>query len=99
MILRSQEDRGKSGKMVKFLLQEGKKGKEGAGKKEGLQKNVRSNRPQRDFPGGSDNKESACNVGDPCSNPDNPLQYSYLENPMNRRAWKATVPEVTKSRT
>ena len=21
----------------------------------------------------------------------NPLQYSYLENPMNRRAWQATV--------
>ena len=29
----------------------------------------------------------------------NPLQYSCLENPMDRRAWQATVPEVTKSRT
>ena len=26
----------------------------------------------------------------------NPLQYSYLENPMDRRAWWATVPEVAK---
>ena len=27
----------------------------------------------------------------------NPLQYSYLENPMNRGAWWATVHGVTKS--
>ena len=30
---------------------------------------------------------------------DNPLQYSFLENPMNRGAWRATVHGVTKSRT
>ena len=45
------------------------------------------------FPGGSDWKESACNVGDPGSIPGlgrspeegngNPLQYSCLENPMD----------------
>ena len=29
----------------------------------------------------------------------NPLQYSCLENPMDRRAWLATVNRVTKSRT
>ena len=29
----------------------------------------------------------------------NPLEYSCLENPMNRRAWWATVREVIKSRT
>ena len=29
----------------------------------------------------------------------NPLQYSCLENPMDRGAWRATVPGVTKSRT
>ena len=29
----------------------------------------------------------------------NPLQYSYLENPMDRGAWWATVHEVAKSRT
>ena len=29
----------------------------------------------------------------------NPLQYSCLENPMNRGAWQATVHMVTKSRT
>ena len=26
----------------------------------------------------------------------NPLQCSYLENPMDRGAWQATVPRVTK---
>ena len=26
----------------------------------------------------------------------NPLQYSYLGNPMDRRAWQATVHEVAK---
>ena len=29
----------------------------------------------------------------------NPLQYSCLENPMDRGAWRATVHRVTKSRT
>ena len=28
----------------------------------------------------------------------NPLQYSYLENSMDRGAWKAVVPRVAKSR-
>ena len=30
---------------------------------------------------------------------DNPLQYSCLENPMDREAWWATVHRVAKSRT
>ena len=52
---------------------------------------------------------SACNAGDPGSIPElgrspgegngNPLQYSCLENPMDRGAWWATVHRVTKSRT
>ena len=56
-----------------------------------------------DFHGGSDGKESACNAGDQGSIPGsgrspgegdgNPLQYSSLENSMNRRAWRATVLE------
>ena len=29
----------------------------------------------------------------------NPLQYSYLENPMDREAWWATVHRVTKNQT
>ena len=29
----------------------------------------------------------------------NPLQYSCLENPINRGAWRATVHEVTESDT
>ena len=30
---------------------------------------------------------------------DNPLQYSFLENPMDRRAWWASVHRVAKSDT
>ena len=49
------------------------------------------------FPSGSVGKESICNLGDPGSIPvtgrspgggnGNPLQYSYLGNPMDRGAW------------
>ena len=49
-----------------------------------------------DFPGDSDSKESACNVGDPDSIPglgrspwgghSNPLQYPCLENPHGQRS-------------
>ena len=49
------------------------------------------------FPGGSDGKASVYNAGDPGSIPGlgrspgerngNPLQYSCLENPMDRGAW------------
>ena len=49
------------------------------------------------FPGGSDGKACAYNVGDPCSIPElgrspgegngNPLQYSCLENPMDGGTW------------
>ena len=59
------------------------------------------------FPGGSDSKESACSVGDPGSIPGwgrspgegngNPLQYSCLENSMDRGAWQATVHGLAKS--
>ena len=48
------------------------------------------------FPGGSEDEESACSVGDLGSIPglarspgegnDNPLQYSCLENPMDQGA-------------
>ena len=61
------------------------------------------------FPGGSEDKASACNVGDPGSIPGlgrspgegngNPLQYSCLENPMYGGAWRATVHRVANSRT
>ena len=56
---------------------------------------------------GSDGKEPACSQGylglTPGSGrsageePGNPLQYSYLENSMDREAWQATVHGVTKS--
>ena len=53
-------------------------------------------------------KESACNIEDLGSIPElgrspgegngNPLQYSRLENPMDRGAWRATVHGVAKVR-
>ena len=59
------------------------------------------------LPGGSDGKESVCNVGDPDSTPGcekspgegngYPLQYSSLGNPMDRGAWQAVVLGVAKS--
>ena len=62
-----------------------------------------------DFPGGSVGKVSASNAGDPGSIPGpgkspgegngNPLQYSGLENPMDRGAWWAIVHGVSKSQT
>ena len=55
------------------------------------------------FRGGSDGKESACNAGDPSSIPGEEngylLQYSCLENSMDRGAWRAAVHGVTKSQT
>ena len=41
-----------------------------------------------EFPGGSDGKESACNAGEPREENGNPLEYSCLENPMDRGAWQ-----------
>ena len=56
-----------------------------------------------DFPGGSDGKESACNVGDLGSIPGegngSPLQYSYLENSVDRGTQLGTVPGIAKSQT
>ena len=64
---------------------------------------------RRGFPGGSDGKESTCNAGDlglilgwgrfPGEGKGNPLQYSCLENPMDRGVWWVRVHGVTKSQT
>ena len=61
------------------------------------------------FPGGSGGKESTCNAGDlglipgwkssPVEGNGNPLQYSCLENTMDRGVWQATIYGITKSRT
>ena len=55
----------------------------------------------QEFPDGSDGKESTFNAGDPGLTPESgrspgegngcPLQYSCLENSMDRGAWRATV--------
>ena len=60
-------------------------------------------------PGSSGVKNPPANAGDtgsilglrrsPGEGNGNPLQYSCLENPMDRGVWWATVHEVTKSRT
>ena len=65
------------------------------------------------FPGGASDKEPTLpvqvDVRDTGSIPGsgrcpgggsgNPLQYSCLENPVDRGAWQATIPRVAKSRT
>ena len=61
------------------------------------------------FPGGSVVKTPPAHVEDTGSIPGwgrspgggngNPLQYSYLENPMDKEAWKATVHGAAKSQT
>ena len=61
---------------------------------------------QNSFPCSSDGKEPVCNAGDLGSIPGsgrspgegngNPLQYSCLENPMDKGVWWATVHGVTK---
>ena len=65
-------------------------------------------KPLMDLPCSSCGKESARNAGDPGSIPGsgrasgegnrNPLQYSCLENPMDRGAWWVAVHGVTKGR-
>ena len=61
------------------------------------------------FPGNSDSKESACNVGDlglipglgrfPGDGNNYPLQYSGLENSMDRGNWQAIIHGISKSQT
>ena len=61
------------------------------------------------FPGGSDGKEFACNAGDPGlisgserssgGGNGNSIQYSCLENPMEKGTYWATVHGVAKSQT
>ena len=65
-----------------------------------------------DFPGGSAVKNLPASVGDtgdtgsipglgrfPGGGNGNPIQYSCLENPMDRGAWWAIVHSIAKSRT
>ena len=60
--------------------------------------------PCKGLPSGSESEKSSCNAGDPGLIPgsgtspgegnDHPLQYSCLENPMDRESW-ATVHGAT----
>ena len=67
---------------------------------------------QQGFPDGASGKEPACRAGDvrdmdstpglgrsPGGGHGNPLQYSCLENPMDRGAWWAMAHGVAKSQT
>ena len=59
------------------------------------------------LPGGLDGKESTCNAGDPSlilrsgrfpgEGNGYPVQYSCLENSMDREAWQATIYGIAKS--
>ena len=69
-------------------------------------------RPQGGFPSGAVVKNRPANIGDardmtlipgsgrsPEAGNGNPVQYSCLENSMDRGAWKATIHGVAKSQT
>ena len=68
--------------------------------------NVKASYTVLGFPCSSVGKESACNAGNLGLTPGsgrslgegngNPLQYSCLENPMDRGAWQSAVREVAK---
>ena len=73
---------------------------------------IGQDRGLKGFPGGTSGENSPANAGDvrdtdsvpgsgrsPEGGNGNPLQYSCLENPMHRGAWRATVHRVAKSRT
>ena len=70
---------------------------------------MRTTALEEGFPGGSDGKQSACNAGDLGSVPGsgrspgegngNSLQYSCLENFMDKGAWQARVHRISKSQT
>ena len=71
-----------------------------------IAKHSKNANAKKDFPGGPDSKESACNAGDQGSIPGlrrcpgegngNPLWYPCLGNSMERGAWQTTVHGVAK---
>ena len=76
-------------------------------KSPGFIKNFKIWIPHKTFPGGSDSKETACNMGDlslipglgrpPGERHGYSLQYSCLENSMDKGDWQATVHGIAKS--
>ena len=70
---------------------------------------LRGARVHTGFPGGSGGKVCVCNAGDLCLTPASgrsprdgngyPVQYSCLDNPMEKGAWQAIVDGVTNSQT
>ena len=95
------------GETSSLVLQMVTKGKMGGGINWKTEWHIHTSLYNIGFPGSSDSKESACKAGDPGSisglgrSPGgvhgNPLQYSCLENSMDRGSWRATVHGVTKS--
>ena len=79
------------------------------GTREVLRAKIRSKYRQKDLPRWLSGKESTYNAGDlglipgsgrsPGEGNGNPLQYSCLENPTDRGAWRATVHGVRKGQT
>ena len=74
--------------------------------------NLKLDREMAGFPGGASGKEPVCQCTrhkgrgfdpwvrrSPGEGNSNPLQCSYLKNPMDRGAWQATVHEITKGQT
>ena len=72
-----------------------------------MKKKKKAQNKVEDLPISTDGKESTCNAGDPGSTPGlgrcsgegngNSLQYSCLENTVDRGTWWAAVQGVTKS--
>ena len=82
------------------------------GREDPLEEGIAAHSSILGFPGGASGKEPTCNAGDirdaisiPGSGKSsggghgNPLQYSWLENSMDRGAWQATVHRVAESDT
>ena len=102
----------KDGTVRKFLVSENLRSESNIGDEErskywGTKGSMNIGEETNSCTSGSDHKESAGNAGDLCSvhgwrrSPGEgngyPLQYSCLENPMDRGAWQATVHGVAKT--
>ena len=91
------EEAGECGEGRRFLKEGGRLGKGRESEGEAGSRRRKWGPPYSDFPGGSDSKASAYNVGDvgliprsgrsPGEGKGNPLQYSCLENSVDGGVW------------